>query len=156
MLGDFEFIKRVYRIRKGIGGGMRQIGYMAACGLYSLRFMIDRLAEDHNRALQIAIAINNIGSKCFTVDLNLVKTNIVYINCKNAESSDLTKRLKKITDEERIALKNEVCTIKMLSFGPERVRFLTSAVINDEAMKLAILKLIYIIKEIDSEVNINY
>lgn len=117
---------------------------------------IHRLADDHKRALQIAIAINSIGSKCFTVDLELVKTNIVYINCKSVESSNLTNRLQKITSDERTALKNEVCIIKMLGFGPTRVRYLTSHVISDELMRLAILKLIYVMKEIDKEVNPNY
>ena len=146
----------MYRVRKGIGGGMRQIGYMAACGLYSLKFMINRLADDHKRALEIAIAINNIKSKCFTIELDLVKTNIVYINCKHIQSSELTKRMRQITDEERTALKNEVCTVKMLSFGSDRVRFLTSADVNDDSVRLATLKLIYVIKEIDSEINPNY
>ena len=129
---------------------------MAACGLHSLKFMIGRLADDHRRAYQIAIAVQSVNSKYFTVDLDLVKTNIVYINCKNVDPSELTQRLNKITDDERNDLNNEVCVIKMLGFGSDRVRFLTSAVINEDEMRLAILKLIYVIKEIDNEVNPNY
>lgn len=152
VVGDQQFINRCYRIRKGIGGGMRQIGYMAACGLYSLKFMVNRLADDHRRALEIATAINGMGSKCFTVDMNLVRSNIVYINCKNVDSSSLCKRLVQITNEERAALKSDVCTVKMVCFGADRIRFLTSNAVNDESIRLAILKLIYVMKEIDEEV----
>lgn len=129
---------------------------MAACGLYSLKFMVARLADDHRRALEIAVAINGLGSKCFTIDLSLVKTNIVYINCKNVESSTLCKRLKLITDEERLALKSDICTVRMLSFGPNRVRFLTSNVLSEDTMRLAIQKLVYVMKEIDEDVKLNY
>ena len=129
---------------------------MAACGLYGLKFMVARLADDHRRAMEIAMAINGLGSKCFTIDMSLVKTNIVYINCKNVESGTLCKRLKLITDEERLALKNDVCTVKMLSFGLDRVRFLTSNVLSEETMRLAIQKLIYVMKEIDEDVKLNY
>lgn len=156
VLGDLDFIRRCYRVRKGIGGGMRQAGYMAACGLVALKTMIGRLADDHRRALDIATSVNSLKSKYFTVDLDLVKTNIVYINCKNIESSELTKRLKIITDDERTSLNNDVCILKMLGFGTDRVRFLTSAVINDDLMRLAILKLIYVIKEFDNDLNTTY
>lgn len=129
---------------------------MAACGLYSLKFLVTRLADDHQRALEIATAINGMGSKCFTIDMNLVKTNIVYINCKNVDSSNLCKRLKQITDEERAALKGDVCIVKVVGFGPDRVRFLTSNAVNEDAVRLAILKLLYVMKEIDEEVKLNY
>lgn len=99
------------------------------------------------------MAINGLGSKYYTVDMNLVKTNIVYINCKNVESSSLCKRLKTITDEERLALKNDVCTVKMVCFGSDRLRFLTSESVNEDGKRLAILKLIYVIKEMDEDVN---
>ena len=54
IIGDKEFIKKARRVRKVLGGGMRQIGYLAAAAIYALDNNIDRLAIDHNRATEIA------------------------------------------------------------------------------------------------------
>ena len=50
LLGDQETIHRALRIRKILGGGMRQVGYLAAAGIYALEHNIERLADDHRRA----------------------------------------------------------------------------------------------------------
>lgn len=57
LMGNAAFIKKARRIRKVLGGGMRQAGYMAAAGLYALDHHIERLAEDHQHARLIADAL---------------------------------------------------------------------------------------------------
>ena len=61
VVGSSEFIFRARRARKLVGGGMRQVGVLAACGLIALRDgpagMIDRLAEDHANARRLAEAM---------------------------------------------------------------------------------------------------
>jgi len=74
--GDREFIKRVRRFRKMFGGGMRQIGYLAAAGIYALDHHVERLAEDHANARLLAKAIAQLD--CFEIDPNNVETNILY------------------------------------------------------------------------------
>jgi threonine aldolase len=54
LCGSKEFITRAHRLRKMLGGGMRQAGILAAAGLVALESMIDRLAEDHLRAARLA------------------------------------------------------------------------------------------------------
>ena len=54
LTGKKEILKNALRIRKIFGGGMRQVGYLAAAGIYALNNNIERLAEDHNKAKQIA------------------------------------------------------------------------------------------------------
>ena len=54
LLGSADFVHRARRIRKRLGGGMRQAGYLAAAGLYALEHHVDRLAEDHRRAARLA------------------------------------------------------------------------------------------------------
>jgi len=54
LCGDKEFIKRARRIRKILGGGMRQAGIIAAAGVIALDSMVDRLEEDHLRANRLA------------------------------------------------------------------------------------------------------
>src|SRR5690554_3749469 len=54
LLGKGEIMKKAMRVRKVLGGGMRQIGFMAAAGIYALDNNLGRLAEDHKRASEIA------------------------------------------------------------------------------------------------------
>ena len=63
--GSAEFIDRVHRIRKMLGGGMRQAGILAAAGLYALEHHIDRLADDHRHARRLADGLSALG---LTVD----------------------------------------------------------------------------------------
>jgi threonine aldolase len=74
LLGDREYIKKARRVRKVFGGGMRQAGYIAAAGLYALQHNIDRLAEDHRHAKQIAEALLK---KDFIGKMLPVETNIL-------------------------------------------------------------------------------
>jgi threonine aldolase len=73
--GSKEFIKEAYRVRKSWGGGMRQVGILAAAGLYALQNNIDRLKDDHRRVKFLAERINNIQN--LEIDMNAVHTNIL-------------------------------------------------------------------------------
>lgn len=77
LCGDAQFIDRARIWRKRLGGGMRQAGILAACGLVSIRNMVERLAEDHRRAKVFADAIATVNPEA--VDLELVQTNIVLV-----------------------------------------------------------------------------
>jgi threonine aldolase len=60
LCGSKEFIKKAHRIRKMLGGGMRQAGILAAAGIVALETMVDRLAEDHARAKRLAEGLKQI------------------------------------------------------------------------------------------------
>jgi threonine aldolase len=77
LVGSSEFISKAHRWRKMFGGGMRQAGVLAACGIYALENHIERMSEDHSRAKKLAEAVNEIEG--FSVDLESVETNMVYI-----------------------------------------------------------------------------
>lgn len=79
--GSKEFIKEAFRVRKAWGGGMRQVGIIAAAGLYALKNNIQRLKEDHQKAKQLAYNLSQI--KNVNIDLELVETNIVIFSLKN-------------------------------------------------------------------------
>jgi threonine aldolase len=79
LLGSDAFIKKSRRIRKVFGGGMRQAGYLAAAGIYALDNHIDRLAEDHAHARQLA---ETFAEKAFTAFVLPVETNIVIFEVK--------------------------------------------------------------------------
>jgi threonine aldolase len=78
LVGPREFIARARRMRKLLGGGMRQVGVLAAAGLVALETMVDRLAEDHANARRLAEGL--VGLPHLRVDLARVQTNIVIFD----------------------------------------------------------------------------
>ena len=85
LCGSKEFIKRARRMRKLLGGGMRQAGVLAACGIISIETMVDRLRDDHDNAKYLATKLNELNG--FEVDLDKVQINMVF--CKvNRENFD--------------------------------------------------------------------
>lgn len=79
LLGGTSFIKKAKRFRKVFGGGMRQAGFIAAAGIYALENNIERLAQDHAHAKQIASALSTLD---FVGDILPVATNIVIFEVK--------------------------------------------------------------------------
>ena len=78
--GTVEFINKVRRYRKMYGGGMRQIGFLAAAGIYALDHHIERLSEDHRKAKRFAVALGEIPG--IEINPERVETNIIYFKIK--------------------------------------------------------------------------
>jgi len=78
LCGSSEFIRRALRIRKQLGGGMRQAGILAAAGIVALETMIERLADDHRRAASLAEGLRNIAG--LQLDPERPQTNMVFLN----------------------------------------------------------------------------
>jgi threonine aldolase len=84
LAGSEETVEIARTERKRMGGGMRQAGVIAAAGLVGLRTMVDRLAEDHERARRLAEAVcDRWGSR--TLDPEAVRTNIVVFEHRSPE-----------------------------------------------------------------------
>ncbi|MCP3742098.1 low-specificity L-threonine aldolase [Rossellomorea sp. BNER] len=109
--GSSEFIKSARKWRKRLGGGLRQVGILAAPGIIALSEMRNRLAEDHQNAQVLAAGLREISK--ITV-VNDVETNIVVIDVKELGVS---------SDEFVEELKEK--DILAVSFGPTLVRFTT-------------------------------
>ena len=80
LAGTAAFTERARRMRKMLGGGMRQAGVLAAAGLCALDEMVDRLAEDHANARRLAEGLQGLSG--FDVDLSTVETNMVFGQCR--------------------------------------------------------------------------
>jgi threonine aldolase len=80
LAGSKEFIERSRRMRKMLGGGMRQAGVLAAAGLCALDEMVERLAEDHRNARRLAEGLQGLPG--ITIDLERVETNMVFGDCQ--------------------------------------------------------------------------
>lgn len=91
LIGDEKLMKNAMRVRKVLGGGMRQIGFMAAAGLYALENNVERLAEDHQRAQELAATL---AAQAYVKQVEPVETNIIifYLN-DGINEVDFLKRL---------------------------------------------------------------
>lgn len=78
LVGTKQFISRARHIRKMLGGGMRQVGIIAAAGIISLEKMTKRLGEDHQRAKRMAEGLKNIPG--IVLDKDTPHTNMIYFN----------------------------------------------------------------------------
>ena len=115
-LGSAEFIEKCRRERKLFGGGMRQVGIIAAAGLYAIKNNIGRLAEDNDKAKLLAGGLNELAA--FEVDLSKVDTNIVVAKIATGESSDvMSERLKQFG-------------VLAIPFGKTKLRFVTHLDVN--------------------------
>ncbi|HEX3032981.1 MAG TPA: low-specificity L-threonine aldolase [Bacillota bacterium] len=85
LVGPAAWISRARKWRKMLGGGMRQAGIIAAAGIIALEQMVDRLAEDHEKARRLAEGLAGIPG--LTVDLDCVQTNIVISSLENSNVS---------------------------------------------------------------------
>ena len=107
--GSRAFIDRARRMRKLVGGGMRQVGILAAAGLYALDHHIERLAVDHANALRLADQLNCIDK--VEVKKDLVETNMVFMTLPDGSAEPLRKYL----SERGILLGDGERTIRLVT-----------------------------------------
>jgi len=97
VVGTSKFIARARHIRKMLGGGMRQVGIVAAAGIISLVKMTERLREDHARAKKMADGLRQV--KGLIVDAGSPPTNMVYMNISEdlqMNAGQISERMKKL------------------------------------------------------------
>lgn len=92
IFGEKGFINEAFRMRKAWGGGMRQIGILAAAGQYAIENNLSRLSEDHEKAKSLADHISKLPG--VEIDLNLVQTNIVMFKPTNIQVEDVLNKCK--------------------------------------------------------------
>jgi threonine aldolase len=122
LLGSHAFIKKARRVRKVLGGGMRQAGIIAAGGLFALKNNIDRLAVDHQNAKKLG---KTLSEQSWIQEVMPVDTNIVVA---------------RVNDQKTV---QEVCDamyqkdIQIMPFGPDTIRMVTHLDITDEQIEYA-------------------
>ncbi|HHQ4674719.1 TPA: low-specificity L-threonine aldolase [Aeromonas veronii] len=87
LVGSHDFIARARRLRKMLGGGMRQAGILAQAGLFALEQHVTRLADDHRRAKRLAEGLAALAG--IELDLSLVQSNMVFLRLREGESAPL-------------------------------------------------------------------
>ena len=115
--GSREFIARARKIRKMLGGGMRQAGIIAAAGIVAMTRMTDRIEEDHRNARRLADGL--AGMPGLSIDAGKVTTNILYVDLDEAFIS-----------EEKLLGKLRRKGVRILPRGAGRFRMVTHAGID--------------------------
>jgi threonine aldolase len=122
--GSEEFIERARKVRKMLGGGMRQVGILAACGIVSLEKMVDRLEDDHKNARKLAEGLAALPG--ISIDLDTVQTNIIIFNVSAlGGSSTFIGALEKKG-------------VKCLSRDETHVRMVTHRMVSEEDIDIAL------------------
>jgi threonine aldolase len=116
--GPAPFVHEVRRVRKMLGGGMRQVGVVAAAGIVALDTMVDRMAEDHANARLLAEALSAVQG--LKVDLARVQTNIVIFETQPPWSPDAF-----------LAAARDA-GVWLVPFGGRRIRAITHADVSRE------------------------
>jgi threonine aldolase len=125
LVGSNDFIRRARKIRKLLGGGMRQAGVLAAAGIIAIEKMVDRLADDHANAHFLAEELNKLDG--LKVDLKTVQTNMIYCDIS----------LLKISVTEFLdLLKNERLLVSPVP--PNKIRFVTNRHVSRSDMDKAV------------------
>lgn len=123
--GSKPFIQNAHRIRKQLGGGMRQAGIIAAAGIVALKNMIDRLAEDHQNASLLAEGLANIPG--INIDIKNQHTNMVYFSLSNNSFGPLS--------EFRNLLKHKGL---LVGGDNDRIRMVTHVWVDYQSVKKAL------------------
>ena len=111
LVGKKEYMDKALRIRKVLGGGMRQAGYLAAAGIYALDHHIDRLNEDHLRAGELGAQLQKLP---FVKQVEPIETNIIIFELEEAKCST-----------ERFLEELEKKGIQIIGMGQGKLRMVT-------------------------------
>jgi threonine aldolase len=132
--GSKEFVAEARRIRKSVGGGMRQCGIIAAAGIEALNNMTTRLAEDHANARRLAEGIAEIPG--LVIDLDRVQTNIVFFDIVSGMVS-AEQLVKELYNEG----------VRILQLGPARMRAVTHYGIEIQDIESALTALSRVMRQ---------
>jgi len=126
LVGTRKFIGRARHLRKMLGGGMRQVGILAAAGIISLEQMVMRLADDHARARKLADGLRQTHG--IVVDDSSPYSNMVYLNL----SDDVP------FNSQQIGEKMKRLGILLDAENARRFRLVTHYQIDDDAIERTI------------------
>jgi threonine aldolase len=122
LIGNQSFIAEARRVRKVMGGGMRQAGYLAAAGIYALDHHVERLKEDHENARFLATTLAELP---YVADIRPVQTNIVIFDLASPASPAIF--LDYLKQNGVIAS----------AFGPQTIRFVTHLDVTQKMVEKA-------------------
>lgn len=154
MAGTKDFIIKARRIRKLLGGGMRQAGVLAAAGMTAIDETVPLLKQDHKHAKQLAEAISSAIQKAdighlVQLDPIDVHSNIVILHFPGTlTTAQWCDRLAKVTDQENGDLGESISVLMWPAFEKTKARFVLYRDISTNDVELAKKKFVYVINEL--------
>jgi threonine aldolase len=121
LVSDQTIINKAIRLRKMLGGGMRQVGVIASCGMYALKNNIERLQQDHDNAKLLATGLSKITE--LKVDYGESQTNMVFVNCPK---------------EHRLPLENFLFDRKILIASLDRGRLVCHLGVSEKDIRFVV------------------
>ncbi|GAC1397376.1 MAG: low-specificity L-threonine aldolase [Ktedonobacteraceae bacterium] len=140
LVGTKEFIRRARRTRKLLGGGMRQAGIVAAAGIVALEQMVERLAEDHEHAQQLAQGLADYPQ--IAIDAEEVITDIVMFRLRNANNQPAT-----LIETEEFLSRAQERGVLMGHMGSGKIRAVTHYGIEQQHITTALTEIRRILVE---------
>lgn len=123
LAGPADLMERAWRVRRRMGGSMRQSGILAAAGLYALDHHLDRLADDHRRARLLAEGAAEIDG----IEPIAPETNIVMLDLRRGEP-----------DAATVVARLEERGVRLIMFSPTRLRAVTHLDVDDADVDAAV------------------
>ena len=121
LVSDQTIINKAIRLRKMLGGGMRQVGVIASCGMYALKNNIERLQHDHDNAKLLATGLSKIAE--LKVEYGESQTNMVFVNCPK---------------KHRLPLENFLFDRKILVASLDRGRLVCHLGVSEKDIKFVV------------------
>ena len=121
LVSDQTIINKAIRLRKMLGGGMRQVGVIASCGMYALKNNIERLQQDHDNAKLLATGLSKIAE--LKVEYGESQTNMVFVNCPK---------------EHRLPLENFLFDRKILIASLDRGRLVCHLGVSEKDIRFVV------------------
>ena len=132
LVGEADTIRRARRLRKRWGGGMRQTGILAAACLYALDHHVQRLADDHRRARDLAERLRGLPG----IRVSDPETNLLFVDLEHPA-----------LDLKAVEAGLEARGVRMLPYGPRRLRAATHLDVDDEGVARAHAALQAVVEE---------
>ncbi len=121
LVSNQTIINKAIRLRKMLGGGMRQVGVIASCGMYALKNNIERLQHDHDNAKLLATGLSKIAE--LKVEYGESQTNMVFVNCPK---------------KHRLPLENFLFDRKILVASLDRGRLVCHLGVSEKDIKFVV------------------
>nr|XP_008523106.1 PREDICTED: probable low-specificity L-threonine aldolase 2 isoform X2 [Equus przewalskii] len=145
--GPKDFIEEAWRLRKALGGGMRQAGVLAAAALVGLADDEEVLLRDHQNAQRFAKGLQELASPICSVDLAAVETNIVMVRVNGLPPEELCRHLEAVSADE-VAQTGRAVRVLLFPWTERSVRAMWHRDVSAQDTELALRKWGFVLRQL--------
>jgi len=145
--GPKDFIEEAWRLRKALGGGMRQAGVLAAAALVGLADFEEVLPTDHQNAQRFARGFQELASPICSVDLAAVETNVVMVRVDGPPPEELCRRLQAVSADE-VAQTGRAVRVLLFPWTERSVRAVWHRDVSAQDTELVLKKWGFVLRQL--------